>query len=108
MALSTQIPEQHRATADSDNETIVVLDFGAQYTQLIARRIREIGVRALVTPCDQADALNTPKLRGIVLSGGPTSVYDSKAPQLPTSVLDAGVPILGICYGMQILSHTLG
>ena len=108
MALSTQIPEQHRATADSDNETIVVLDFGAQYTQLIARRIREIGVRAIVTPCDQADALNTPKLRGIVLSGGPTSVYDSKAPQLPTSVLDAGVPILGICYGMQILSHTLG
>ena len=76
MALSTQIPEQHRATADSDNETIEVLDFGAQYTQLIARRIREIGVRALVTPCDQADALNTPKLRGIVLSGGPTSVYD--------------------------------
>ena len=92
----------------ADHETIVVLDFGAQYSQLIARRVRELGVRTVLAPCDQPDALREPNLRGVILSGGPTSVYDDGAPQLPSTVLEAGVPVLGICYGMQLLGHSLG
>ncbi|MDE2768833.1 MAG: glutamine-hydrolyzing GMP synthase, partial [Chloroflexota bacterium] len=94
--------------AATDHETIVVLDFGAQYSQLIARRVRELGVRTVLAPCDQPDALREPNLRGVILSGGPTSVYDVGAPQLPPAVLEAGVPVLGICYGMQLLGHSLG
>ena len=92
----------------SDHETIVVLDFGAQYSQLIARRVRELGVRTVLAPCNDPDALRMDNLRGIILSGGPTSVYDEGAPQLPSAVLKAGVPVLGICYGMQLLGHSLG
>ena len=86
----------------------MVLDFGAQYSQLIARRVRELGVRTVLAPCDQPDALREPNLRGVILSGGPTSVYDDGAPQLPATVLEADVPVLGICYGMQLLGHSLG
>ncbi len=92
----------------TDHETIVVLDFGAQYSQLIVRRVRELGVRTVLAPCNQPEALRVPNLRGIILSGGPTSVYDEGAPQLPSPVLEAGVPVLGICYGMQLLGHSLG
>lgn len=92
----------------ADHETIVVLDFGAQYSQLIARRVRELGVRTILAPCDHPDALREPNLRGVILSGGPTSVYDDGAPQLPSTVMQAGVPVLGICYGMQLLGHSLG
>jgi len=98
-------PPQDTAT---DHETIVVLDFGAQYSQLIARRVRELGVRTVLAPCTQPDALQEPNLRGVILSGGPTSVYDDGPPQLPAAVLEAGVPVLGICYGMQLLGHSLG
>ena len=94
--------------AAADHETIVVLDFGAQYSQLIARRVRELGVRTVLAPCDQPEALCVPNLRGVILSGGPTSVYDDGAPQLPATVLEAGVPVLGICYGMQLLGHSMG
>ena len=96
-----------RETA-ADHETIVVLDFGAQYSQLIARRVREFGVRTILAPCNEPTALHVPNLRGIILSGGPTSVYDHGAPQLPSTVLGAGVPVLGICYGMQLLGHSMG
>ncbi|MYA60401.1 MAG: glutamine-hydrolyzing GMP synthase, partial [Chloroflexi bacterium] len=94
--------------ATANHETIVVLDFGAQYSQLIARRVRELGVRTVLAPCDRPDALREPNLRGVILSGGPTSVYDDGAPQLPSAALQAGVPVLGICYGMQLLGHSLG
>ena len=90
------------------HQTIAVLDFGSQYSQLIARRIREVGVRTELLAPDRLTTIDQDQLRGIVLSGGPASVYTDDAPKLPPSVLKAGVPILGICYGMQLLSHTLG
>jgi len=88
---------------------IVVLDFGSQYTQLIARRVREARVYCELfpwdVPSDKVLALNP---RGFILSGGPASVYASDAPRLPDYVLAQGVPVLGICYGMQLLAHHLG
>ena len=91
------------------HQTIAVLDYGSQYTQLICRRVREAQVYAEIVPWERADAL-LPQLRpaGIILSGGPNSVYEPGAPTLPASVLEAGVPVLGICYGLQLLAHTLG
>ena len=88
---------------------IVVLDFGGQYTQLIARRIREQQVFSTVLPCSTS-VENILKVQpaGIVLSGGPNSVYDSEAPQCDPKVLSLGIPVLGICYGMQWVAHTLG
>ena len=92
-----------------DTSTIVILDFGSQYTQLIARRIREFNVFSVVLPCtaplEQVRAL-APK--GIVLSGGPCSVYDADAPAADPAMLALGVPILGICYGLQFITHHLG
>ncbi len=90
-------------------ETIVILDFGSQYSRLIARRIRESNVYCEIVPWDApADILNEQDVKGIVLSGGPNSVYEDGAPLAPAWVFDAGVPILGICYGMQLLAHQLG
>lgn len=88
---------------------IVILDYGSQYTQLIARRIREAGVYAELLPYD-IDVERALQLqpRGIVLSGGPNSVYEDGAPQLPDWVLQQNIPVLGICYGMQALTHALG
>ncbi|MBI5609951.1 MAG: glutamine-hydrolyzing GMP synthase [Deltaproteobacteria bacterium] len=87
---------------------ILVLDFGSQYTMLIARRIRELGVYCEIWPCTAAaDRIAAFGGHGVILSGGPSSVYDAGAPQLP-GVLGLGVPILGICYGMQVLAHSLG
>ncbi len=89
--------------------TIVILDFGSQYTQLIARRIREFNVFSVVLPCTvglaQVQAL-APK--GLILSGGPSSVYDADAPAADPKVLEMGVPVLGICYGLQFIAHHLG
>ena len=88
---------------------IVVLDFGGQYTQLIARRIREQQVFSAVLPCTAPLAeIRAQEPVGIILSGGPSSVYDKDAPVCDPQVLQMGVPVLGICYGMQWLSHTLG
>jgi GMP synthase (glutamine-hydrolysing) len=90
-------------------DTIVILDFGSQYTQLIARRVRELHVYCELlphdTPREQVLRLDP---RGIILSGGPSSVYDAEAPRLPDYVLDLHVPILGICYGLQLLAQRLG
>ena len=89
--------------------TIVILDFGSQYTQLIARRIREFNVFSVVLPCtaplEQVKAL---KPKGVILSGGPCSVYDKDAPAADPAVLAMGVPVLGICYGLQFVVHHLG
>lgn len=88
---------------------IAILDFGSQYTQLIARRVREQGVYAEVFPCDVDQARVTAHdPRGFILSGGPNSIYEPDAPGLPPYLLASGKPILGICYGMQALTHALG
>jgi GMP synthase (glutamine-hydrolysing) len=90
-------------------DTVVVLDFGSQYSQLITRRVREAQVYCEMLPFDapveQALALRP---RGVILSGGPNSVYEPGAPQLPDWVIESGLPVLGICYGMQLLAHALG
>ena len=90
-------------------ETIIVLDFGSQYSQLIARRVREAQVFCELLPWDAPEAeVRSHAPKGFILSGGPRSVYDLGAPFLPDYVLRANVPVLGICYGMQVLTHALG
>jgi GMP synthase (glutamine-hydrolysing) len=92
-----------------DRDTIVILDFGSQYTQLIARRLRELQVYSeIVPPTTSVASLRARAPRGIVLSGGPTSVFEKGAPRVDRRVFDLGVPVLGICYGMQLMSHVLG
>src|SRR5712692_7349093 len=92
-----------------DSECIVVLDFGSQYTQLIARRVRELGVYSEIVPVDAPwSAVSALHPRGIILSGGPASVYDDGAPQLPAYVLESELPVLGICYGLHLLVRALG
>src|SRR5687768_10364699 len=89
-------------------DTVVVLDFGSQYSQLIARRVREAGVYSILLPWDTPwDEVARLRPKGIILSGGPASVYDEGAPSLPTWVLNEDVPVLGICYGMQLIANTL-
>ena len=88
---------------------ILILDFGSQYTQLIARRVREIGVFCEIHPFDMDDAaLRAFAPRGIILAGGPESVHADDSPRAPQAVFDLGVPVLGICYGMQTMSEQLG
>ena len=91
------------------HQTIAVLDYGSQYSQLICRRVREKQVYAELVSWDRADEV-LPDMNpdGIILSGGPNSVYETGAPILPQSVLESGVPVLGICYGLQLLAHSLG
>ena len=92
-----------------DTQSIVILDFGAQYTQLIARRIREQNVFSAVLPYTASlDEIRAYKPIGVVLSGGPCSVYDADAPPADPKVLGLDVPILGICYGLQFITHHLG
>jgi GMP synthase (glutamine-hydrolysing) len=92
-----------------DTSTIVILDFGSQYTQLIARRIREFNVFSVVLPCTVSlDEVRALKPKGIILSGGPSSVYDTDAPAADPAVLAMGAPVLGICYGLQFITHHLG
>ncbi len=88
---------------------VLILDFGSQYTQLIARRVREAGVYSEIHPYNKGMELisrNVPA--AIVLSGGPASIYGQASPQLEKEILSAGVPVLGICYGLQAIAHTLG
>jgi GMP synthase (glutamine-hydrolysing) len=92
-----------------DTQTIVILDFGSQYTQLIARRIRELNVFSVVLPCTvPLSEIKAYKPLGVILSGGPSSVYDADAPAADADVLDMGVPTLGICYGLHFIVHHLG
>jgi GMP synthase (glutamine-hydrolysing) len=91
------------------HELVVILDFGSQYTQLIARRVRELGVFCEVLPFHAGpDAIRARRPKGIVLSGGPDSVYDDGAPKVGREIYDLGVPVLGICYGMQLMMAALG
>src|ERR1700752_80569 len=88
---------------------ILILDFGAQYTQLIARRVRELGVYCEIHPWDISDAqVRDFRPRGVILSGGPESVTAAAAPRAPGAVFELGVPVLGICYGMQTMAQQLG
>ncbi|MFH1279520.1 MAG: glutamine-hydrolyzing GMP synthase [Candidatus Eisenbacteria bacterium] len=93
-----------------EREWILILDFGSQYTQLIARRIREANVFCKIVPAPAAepDVLDDPSMIGIILSGGPASVFDEGAPRLPEWFPRYGGPVLGICYGLQILMHQSG
>ena len=91
------------------HQTVIVLDFGGQYNQLIARRVRECGVycevKPYTTPLEQIRAMEP---IGIIFTGGPNSVYDPKSPQVDPAIFTWGVPILGICYGFQTMAHALG
>lgn len=90
------------------HDRILILDFGSQYTQLIARRIRESHVYSQILPCTASlAAITAYRSKGIILSGGPASVYDRNAPLVSKQLFDLGVPILGICYGMQLVTHLL-
>jgi GMP synthase (glutamine-hydrolysing) len=94
---------------EAERGGVVVLDFGGQYTQLIARRIREQQVFSSILPCNTSmDEMMKLEPVGVVLSGGPSSVYDAEAPKCDAKLLALGVPVLGICYGMQWITHTLG
>ena len=90
-------------------EQIVILDFGSQYTQVIARRVRECNVYSVIlrydTPAAEIAALAP---NGLILSGGPSSVYAKDAPLPDPAIFNLGIPVLGICYGLQLLGHFLG
>ena len=102
-------PGQILTPAPNAPEAVVVLDYGSQFSMLIARRIREASVYSEMVPWDApASKLNHLKVKAFVLSGGPASVYETDAPTLPDYVINSGVPVLGICYGMQLLAHALG
>jgi GMP synthase (glutamine-hydrolysing) len=91
------------------HEWIAILDFGSQYTQLIARRVRELDVYCEILPCDtSAAALAERRAAGVILSGGPASVYEEGAPDFDPALLALGIPVLGICYGMQAMARRLG
>ena len=95
--------------AGSGVDEVLVIDFGGQYSQLIARRVRECGVFSELLPAEVAAAEIAARApRGLILSGGPASVYAPGAPQLDHGLLELGIPVLGICYGMQLLAHALG
>mgnify|MGYP002634878844 CR=1 FL=1 len=91
------------------HQTLWILDFGSQYTQLIARRVREFGVYCQIRPCtDRAPDQFPDTLVGLILSGGPASVLGGDAPAFDAGWLDVDVPVLGVCYGMQLMSHLGG
>lgn len=95
--------------SDIHSERILILDFGSQYTQLIARRVREAKVYCEIYPYNAGlEKIKAFRPKGLILSGGPSSVYDPGAPLIDKAHLELGVPVLGICYGMQLLTHVLG
>ena len=99
--------DAHASPAAADE--VVVLDYGGQYSQLIARRVRECGVFSELLPHHVgAEEVARRRPKGVILSGGPASVYADGAPPLQTELLELGIPVLGICYGMQLLALELG
>jgi GMP synthase (glutamine-hydrolysing) len=102
-------PPQRDAEAPAKPDTVVILDFGSQFAQLIARRVRELNVYSELLPHDTPWAeIQRHRPKGIILSGGPSSVYDADAPYLDPAIWSGGVPVLGICYGLQLMAHQLG
>ena len=102
-------PSERAPAPQTARDAVAILDFGSQYSQLIARRVREANVYCELLPHDATpERIATLNPRGFILSGGPASVYDPGAPSIPEHVLASGLPILGICYGMQLLAHQLG
>ncbi len=103
-ALSSEL-----ATPQNGSESILIIDFGSQVTQLIARRVREAGVYSEIAPFTSAEeAFHRMQPKGIILSGGPASVTDADSPRAPDVVFESGVPVLGICYGQQVMMEQLG
>ncbi len=95
--------------SDIHQERVLILDFGSQYTQLIARRVREAKAYCEIFPYNAGiEKVKAFRPKGLILSGGPSSVYDAGAPFIGTDHLDLGIPVLGICYGMQLMTHLLG
>ncbi|MDD3802972.1 MAG: glutamine-hydrolyzing GMP synthase, partial [bacterium] len=90
------------------HQKITVVDFGSQYTQLIARRVREMNVYSEIVSFENAEKTDFSKTAGIILSGGPNSVYDKKSPTISEKIFTLGIPVLGICYGMQLMAHKNG
>jgi len=91
---------------DHLHETVIILDFGSQYTQLIARKIRELNVFSEIHPYNVSlDILKSNKVKGVIFSGGPSSIYEKNAPKISDEILNMEIPILGICYGLQLLMH---
>ena len=104
-----ELREVDKTAPAQATEEVLVLDFGGQYSQLIARRIRECGVFSELLPHDiPLERIKERGPKGLVLSGGPASVYAEGAPALRKELLDLGIPVLGICYGMQLMVHELG
>ncbi|PYJ72373.1 MAG: GMP synthase (glutamine-hydrolyzing), partial [Verrucomicrobia bacterium] len=98
-----------RTVATSAHSKILILDFGSQYTQVIGRRVRELQVYSEIVRFDTpATEIARLKPNGLILSGGPASVYDKGAPHLDPKIFSLGIPVLGICYGMQLMAHHLG
>ena len=105
----SRLQQTEGESAPQRRATIAILDYGSQYTQLIARRVRESRVYCEIFPHDvTATELERRSVVGVILSGGPSSVYDAGAPQIAPEILDGRFPILGICYGMQLMAHVLG
>lgn len=103
------MPEAPSAAHDSAPDTVLVVDFGAQYAQLIARRVREARVYSEIVPSSMpVDEMLAKNPKAIILSGGPSSVYEEGAPQLDRALFEAGVPVFGMCYGFQLMAVTLG
>ena len=91
-----------------EKETVIVLDFGGQYNQLIARRVRECYVYCEVHPCTVSlEQIKAMKPKGIIFTGGPNSVYGEGSPRYAKEIFDLGIPILGICYGSQLMAYLL-
>ena len=103
------LPRQRARHSIVSHQTILVLDFGSQYTQLIARRLRELSVYSEIVPFNTSlSKLRDKNPVGLILSGGPSSVSDEGAPMCDAALFDLGIPVLGICYGMQLMTRTLG
>lgn len=91
------------------SEKILVIDFGSQTTQLIARRVRELSIYSEIKACDiSLKEIIAFAPKGIILSGGPSSVYDKDAPKIDPQIFDLNIPVLGICYGAQLMAYLLG
>ena len=93
------------SSSTSPDQVVVVVDFGAQYGQLIARRVRDLKVYSEIVPCDiSADEMRAIAPAAIIFSGGPASVYADDAPKIDPEILELGIPVLGFCYGQQIMA----